>query len=240
MLAELRLPADARPAAGRIPSALRWAGLDSGAAKSVDVHKLFALPGQPATVLAALTRHPPAGMTSNGSSTSPLVHGVGYTPRSLPDWAYEAQLVVNATSGADGTLLRVDAQVLLFPSRSAAEYIKPGQYHVLTVSVTSMDSKPHSKRVVVTSATKIARIVALLNGSHAEPMVTLMCPLIYANYRLTLAATPHSAPAVVLTTTRNSCLGTGVQVRGHKQPTLEVGESLVNAADRLLGYTPQP
>jgi hypothetical protein len=202
---------------------------------------MYALAAPPSTVLAEITRHQPAGMSKTGSSAGTFVEGVSYVPRSLPGWAYAAQLLVNITgSKTGGTLLRTDAQVLAYPRRTAAEYISPGRYHVLTISVTSMDSRPHAKRVVVTSVTAIAGIAALLNRSHAEPTVMANCPAIFASYRLTLAVSPRMTPAVVLTATRQSCLGIGVTVLGHKQPTLQAGDALVNAADRLLGYTPRP
>lgn len=240
LLAELRLPAGAHAVGGPIPAALGSPGLYAGAIDAVDVHRMYALAAQPATALAEIAGRQPAGLTKTGSTSGSLAEGVSYAPKSLPAWAYAAQLLVNVTgSKTGGTLLRIDAQVLAYPSRTAAEYIDPARYHVLTISVSSMDSRPHGKRVVVTSAAAIADIARLVNRSHAEATVTANCPAIFANYRLAFAVTRHSAPAVVLTATMQSCLGIGVTVLGHKQPTLAVSGALVSAADRLLGYTPR-
>jgi hypothetical protein len=139
-----------------------------------------------------------------------------------------------------GSLLRADAQVIWYPSRTAAEYIDPGRYHVLAITVTLYDPKLHTVHRVVTSQQVIARLAEALDRSQAEPPLDLNCPLEFATYRLALSVSANLRPAVVVSAARWPCGGTGVTVNGQPQPALADGGAAVALADQALGINPQP
>jgi hypothetical protein len=130
--------------------------------------------------------------------------------------------------------------VIWYPPRSAAEYIDPARYHVLTVSVTIFNPRLHTISKVMTSRAAITELADTLNRSRVEPITFSFCPVIFANYRLGFAVSAHSEPVVVVTATRNPCLGAQITVDGRKQPPLQDEATVVAIADRLLGFTPQP
>jgi len=143
LLSLLELPAGARrlPATSLPPSLREPATEVAGASASLDLYRLFAVP-QPLDALAgALAARVPAGLSlgSTGQSSGPgevTTREVGYAPRSVPAGIYSAQLVVTmAPAASGGSLLRADAEVIWYPPRTAAEYIDPARYHVLTVTV---------------------------------------------------------------------------------------------------------
>jgi hypothetical protein len=248
LLSLLRLPAGARrlPAASVPPSLREPAAAAAGASASLDLYRLFAVPQPPDALAAALAARVPAGLSLSGTGQGGgpgqvTTREVGYAPRSVPAGIYSAQLVltlVPATSG--GSLLRADAQVIWYPSRTAAEYIDPARYHVLTVTVTLYGRAERIISRVVTSRAVISQLAGALNRSQAEPPLILMCPLIFATYRLALAVSRHSRPAVVVTATRWPCGGSRVTVGGQAQPPLADNGAVVAIADRALGINPRP
>ncbi len=251
LLSRLRLPAGARrlppnPAPSSVDPSL-W----GGAAAALDVHELFELPDSITATAAVLAADVPAGMslTVTGQGTGlqgPVGAEVAYTevayePRSVPAGVNAAQLVLTiAADGSGGSLVRVDAQVIWYPRRSAAEYIVPGRYHALTVAVTVFNPTLHTITKVVTSPAAIAQLADALNRSQVEPLTFAGCPAIFVTYRLAFAVSPRSAPVVVVTATQQPCLGVQITVGGRKQPPLQDDASVVAIADRLLGFTPRP
>jgi hypothetical protein len=247
MLSRLRLPGGARRLPAQpVPSALRDPALWAGGVAALDQHRLFRLRQPMRAVAAAWTAHAPAGMTlaSTGDQSGPsgvLSILVSYNPRSLPAGIDAAQLVLTVTPArSGGSLARADAQVIWFPPRSAAEYIDPSRYHVLTITVTLTNPRAHSLHKVVTSQAAIARLARALNRSPVEPIDFAHCPMIFATYRLAFAVSRHSPAAVVVSATRWPCLGAGIVAGGKSQPSLANAAVVVNTADRLLGDTPQP
>ena len=247
LLSLLELPAGARrlPATSLPPSLREPATEVAGASASLDLYRLFAVP-QPLDALAgALAARVPAGLSlgSTGQSSGPgevTTREVGYAPRSVPAGIYSAQLVVTmAPAASGGSLLRADAEVIWYPPRTAAEYIDPARYHVLTVTVTLSGRSEHTITRVVTSRAVIRALAVALNRSQAEPPLILECPLIFATYRLAFAESRHSRPAVVVTATRWPCGGSGITVGGRAQPALADNGAVVAIADRVLGINPR-
>jgi hypothetical protein len=249
LLARLRMPAAARrlPPNAAPPSV--EPSLWGGAAAALDVHELFELPQPVTTTAAFLSAHVPSGLyLSVGGSGTGLTGPVGtevaytdlaYEPQSVPDGIYAAQLVLTITAGASGgSLVRVDAQVIWYPPRSAAEYIDPRRYHALTVSVTALNPLRTITKVL-TSQADITQLADSLNRSQVEPTLIANCPAIFATYRLAFAVSPNQAPVVVVTATQQPCLGAQITVDGRKQPPLQDGATVVAIADRLLAFTPR-
>jgi hypothetical protein len=253
MLSRLRLPPGARrlpPAPG--PPLVRRPDLWAGAAASLDLHQLFALRQPMDAVAAVVVAHAPAGMTwhSTGGLLGPADRlrpvdvtssEVGYMARSVPAGVYAAQLVLTlAQTRSGGSVVRADAQVIWFPPRTAAEYIGPGRYHVLAITVTVAGARQHTVRKVVTSQAAITRLAEALNRSPVQPVLIANCPMIFADYRLAFAVSRLSRPAVVVSATRNPCEGAQIRAGGRMQPPLEDEGTVVAVADQLLGVTPEP
>ena len=245
ILSRIRLPAGARllPPAP-VPAALRHPALLGGAAAAFDRHTLYALPETMSTVASFLMAHLPRGMSQFSVGTlsgpgGPESQDISYTVRSVPGGVYTAQLAVTiAPRTSGGSVLRADAQVLWYPPRTAAEYIQPGRYHVLTITVTIFGAKKHTVRTVVTSPAAIARLAGILDASRVLPSRTISCTLPSVYYRLAFAAAKDTGPGVVVDVSRWPCEGIQIRVDGRTQPSLQAGISLVDAVDRLLGINP--
>jgi hypothetical protein len=215
-----------------------------GATASLDVHELFELREPMPVATAYLSAHVPTGtslsVTGQGSGPDGVSADVTYSARFVPAGVTAAQLVLTiAPYASGGTLARVDAQVIWYPPRTAAEYIDPARYKVLTVAVTIFNPSVHTISKVITSRAAITHLASALNRSQVEPIKLAMCPMIFATYSLGFADSLHGKPVVVVTATRNPCLGAQITVDGRKQPPLQNEEAVVAIADRLLGITPQ-
>ena len=245
LLSKLRLPGARRLPQLPVPQPLRQPSLWALATASVDLHRLFEL-GQPMqAVAAALAAKVPAGMTlastgGGGGPGGPTSAGVSYTARSVPAGVDQAQLVLTVVpSASGGSLVRADAQVILYPPRAAAEYIDPAHYHVLTIAVTIYNPRLHTIRKVVTSPAAIRRLADVLDRSRVNPGKTIGCPVIFAEYRLAFSVSRNSPPALVVTASRWPCEGAEVRAGGRLQPSLQDAAGVVAVADRLMGVTPR-
>lgn len=128
-------------------------------------------------------------------------------------------MMVPAAGG--GSLLRADAQVIWYLTRSAAEYLNPADYRAVTVTAITVEApKRHAvpRRVTrqITSRQVIARLAGLLNGLPAAPMLPVSCPPFTRTYRVGFEATPRARPGVVVTAT--GCLTDQIFAAGRAQP----------------------
>jgi len=246
LLSRLRLPAGTRRLpATPAPPYLGQPAYEAGGAQ-VDVHRFFAVAQSPATLSSYLVAHVPDGMTSFGTGQlsgpdQPTELDVSYLARPVPAGIYSAQVVLTiAPDSSGGSHLRADAQVIWYPPRTAAEYVDPARYHVLTMTVSVAGQKPRTIHKVVTSQADIARLAAALNRSPAEPPVGFSCPAIFVTYQLDLSVSRHARPAVVIVANSISCGGTSITVEGRPQPALADRGAVAAAAAHALGYTPKP
>ena len=246
LLSRLRLPAGTRRlSATPAPPYLSQPAYEAAGAK-VDEHRFFAVAEPPATLSRYLVAHVPDGMTSFGTGQlsgpgQPTELDVSYLARPVPAGIYSAQVVLTMVpDSSGGSLLRADAQVIWYPPRTAAEYVDPARYHVLTMAVTVYGRKVHTIHTIVTSRADIARLAAALNRSPAEPPVAFSCPATFVTYRLALSVSRRSRPVVVIWANSISCGGTAITVDGRAQPALADDGAVAAAADRALGYTPKP
>ena len=247
MLSKLRLPAGARRLPPTpVPQALRQPSLWALATASLDVHQLYEVPQPMQSVAAMVTAHVPAGTSlagtgQSGGNTGVTSEDVSYEVQSLPAGVYMAQLALTVVPESfGGSLVRADAQVILYPPRTAAEYIDPAHYRTLTIAVTTYNPRLHTIGKVVTSPAVITRLAGVLDRSRVDPGKTIGCPLIFAEYRLAFAVSRSSPPAVVVTATRWPCEGAQVRVGGRLQPSLQDAAGVVAAVDRLLDVNPGP
>ncbi len=232
LLSKLHLPAGSRRLPPEpVPPPLRQPSLWGLATASLDVHRLFGLARPMASVAAMLTAHVPADMSLAGTGNSGGPAGVtseivSYTARSVPTGVNAAQLALTVVpDGPRGSLVRADAQVIWYPPRTAAEYIDPARYHVLTVAVTVFSPRLHTIRQIVMSPPLIAHLVAVLDRSRVNPGMTIGCPVGYAEYRLAFAVSRNSLPVVVVTASRSGCEGVQLRVDGRAQPSLQDTEA---------------
>jgi hypothetical protein len=242
MLSRLRLPSGARslPSTPLPPALTEPAAWYTGGATSLDRYRLFAL-AQPVDASAAwLAERAPAGMGSGGTGQvsgpgGELLMEVSYLDRPVPAGVFGAQLVLTVVAGGSGgSLLRADAQVTWNPPRTAAEYIDPARYHVLSITVTVGGARPHAVHAVVTSQLFITRLARSLDRSQAEPAVALGCPADFADYQLAFSVSRHSRPVVVVRSTQTGCGGSQITVDGHRQPSLADDGTVAALADQVV------
>jgi len=247
LLSRLRLPAGTR----RLPPAPAPPFLSQPASEPadgalLDEHRFFAVAQPPGALSDYLVAHVPDGMTSLGTGEGsgpgqPTTLDVDYLARPVPTGIYSAQVVLTMVpDSSGGSRLRADAQVIWYPSRTAAEYVDPARYHVLTMTVTVDGRKVHTIHKVVTSQADIARLAAALDRSPAEPPVTISCPAIFVTYQLALSVSRHTRPDVVIFANSISCGGTAITVNGRPQPALADRGAVAAAANQALGFTPKP
>ena len=245
LLARLRLPPGARrlPSEPLPPSLSEPAVQYAGGSASLDQYRLFALTQPMATAAALLAAQVPPGLDESGTGSGSGPDGatmqeVDYQPRSVPAGIAGAQLVftvVPALSG--GSLLRADAQVTWYPPRTAAEYIDPARYHVLSIAVSISGRKPHTVHKVVTSHAFIARLAELLDRLQAEPPGVEACPAIWADYQVAFSVSRHSGPVVVISFNETGCGGTGITVNGRSQPPVEDHGTVAALVDQVVKVT---
>ena len=246
MLSRLRLPPGARRPPGPLPPSLSQPAMEiAGGTASLDQHQLFALAQPMDTAAAYLAAHVPAELTPGGTGESSGPDGVTMREvsdmvRSLPAGIAGAQLVltvVPATSG--GSLLRADAQVIWYPPRSAAEYIDPARYHVLSITVSVYGRRPHTVRKVVTSQAFIAGLAQALDRMQAEPPGVVACPADFEDYQLSFSVSAHSRPAVVVSANGSGCGGAQVTVDGRAQPALADHGTVAALVRQVVSATPE-
>jgi hypothetical protein len=238
LLAELVLPAGARRLPARpVPGALSAPGQNLGT--GFDQYRLFSLPVSMEAAQQFVQAHLPAGLTSSGTGSGSDGGGPGYdvvtadvAPHAVPATIYTAQLVYTIAPGADGgSLLRADAQIIIFPARSAAEYLNPADIRSVTASHTAPD--PASR--TITSRPEIARLARLVDAEHAFPLgLVFSCPAEFPpSYRLTFTPVSASRPTVVIDP--GNCMGDGIFANGARQPGL-LDAGLLSVTERLLPH----
>jgi len=224
-----RLPETPVPSAVSAPAQNLGTGFDR--------YRIFSLPVSMATAQQFVQAHLPAGLTSGGTGwgsdgDGPEYYEVtaGVAPRAVPAGIYTAQLVYTIAPDPDGgSLLRADAQIIIYPARSAAEYLDPAGIRSVTVSHTAPD--PVSR--TITSRPEIARLARLVDSEHAFPLgLVFSCPAEFPpSYQLTFNPVSASRPAVVVDP--GNCLGDAVFAGGVRQPALQ-DAGLLSVTERLL------
>jgi hypothetical protein len=217
----------------------------AGGTASLGQHQLFALAQPMDTAAAYLAAHVPADLTPGGTGEGSGPDGVTMREvsdmvRSLSAGIAGAQLVltvVPATSG--GSLLRADAQVIWYPPRSAAEFIDPARYHVLSIRVWIGGRRSHTVRTVVTSRAFIARLARALDRMQAEPPGVVACPADFEDYQLSFSVSAYSRPAVVVSANESGCGGAQVTVDGRAQPALADHGTVAALVRQVVSATPQ-
>jgi hypothetical protein len=207
---------------------------------SLDQYQLFALTQPMAAAAAFLAAHVPPGLGPGGTASgSGPFQAVSYLARPLPAGIAGAQVVLTVVPAAagGGSLLRADAQVTWYPARTAAEYIDPGRYHVLRITVSIGGRRPHTVRKLVTSRAVIARLAGALDRMQAAPSEVVSCPAIWADYQLAFSVSRQSRPVVVVSANQDGCGGAGITVNGRTQPALDDHGTVAALVDQVVTVT---
>ena len=120
---------------------------------------------------------------------------------------------------------------------AAAEYIDPARYHVLSITVSLAGRRPHTVHKVVTSQAFIARLAEVLDRMRAEPLGTVACPAIFAEYQLAFSVSRYSRPVVAVSSNETGCGGSGIIVNGQAQPPLEDYGTVAALVDHVVAVT---
>jgi hypothetical protein len=241
LLFRLRLP----PGARRLPHTPVSSSLAASAysladvTPSLDQYQLFALTQPMAAAAAFLAAHVPPGLSPGGTASgSGPFQAVSYLTRPLPAGIAGAELVLTVVPAASGgSLLRADAQVTWYPHRTAAEYIDPSRFHVLTIAVWIGGRRPHTVHKVVTSQAFIARLAEALDRMQVAPSGVVSCPAIWADYQLAFSVSRQSRPVVVVSANQDGCGGAGITVDGRTQPALEDHGTVATLVDQVVAVT---
>lgn len=244
MLTLLVLPSGARHLQGPVARQLRQPGVGLGSLNTADVHRFYSLGLPPQAASRFFAEHVPPGMRfiSNGQTGGPagvMALDVGYAPRSLPPGIYRAELDLTLVPAAGGSLVRGDAQVIWYLTRSAAEYLNPADFGAVTVSAIMLILKRHTVTRQITSRRVIARLAGLLNGLPASPSLVMSCPAPPTTYRVEFAARASGGPSVVVIS--GSCFTDQISAAGRAQPSLmDANGRLAAAVRHLLGLKQVP
>jgi hypothetical protein len=229
MLAEVVLPAGARPSTSAAPSVLRGP-CELATGNVVLAHRLWTVPEDPDAVYQWLQAHPPSGYQSTGTCSSVKDPGVVQS-RTVNDARLigqenisEASLQLGiAANPAGGTTVRADAVVGWTEPRLADEYV-PADDDVVIVSVIRafQPGKPVVRRVVVTDRAKVAQIAHAFDALAVSPPGWVSgCYMLTSNtvaYRIAFATSSNASPDLVATAA--ACSPLAVTVHGRPRPLL--------------------
>jgi hypothetical protein len=204
MLARLVLPPGSRRvSASREPPRAEVIGSDS----LIDLHRFFSIPLPMLDAATFVNRHTPVGSRPNGpelgttSSQSGAVYFdfVSFYLRKAPVGVTgDTMLLVTFAEGPHGsTLARADAEVVWYPPRTAAEYLRPGAIRSARITATLLNPKPRHIVRVIRSRHAIGTLTALLNGMHAAGRDDWSCPAFRVDYRLSLIGRGGQSRVVV-------------------------------------------
>jgi hypothetical protein len=246
LLARLILP----PGADRLPQTPLPPSLSgswyAGAVvtPSLDQYRVYALTQPMAAAAAFLAARVPAGLVqvSTGQYGNPgdvVEMDVTDLDQHEPAGIASAQVVLSVVPArSGGSYVRADAQIIWYPPRTAAEYIDPAHYHVLSITVLISGRRSHTVHKVVTSQAFIARLAEALDRMQAEPLGVVSCPAIFAEYQLAFSVSRHSRPVVVVWANDIGCGGAGITVNGQQQPPLvDQGGTVAALVDQVVRVT---
>ncbi len=191
-----------------------------------------------------VNRHTPTGFEPNGpdpgtisSQNGGTYQFVAFYLRSAPAGiTSDTMLLVTFSDGPHGsTVARADAEVVWYPPRTAAEYIRPGAISSARITASFLNPRPRRFSKVITSRHAIAMLAALLNGLRATDNSVRFCPAIDATYNITFNGR-SGRPQVAVGA--GGCSVDGVAVDGKVQPPLwDPAERLIHALHKLLGLS---
>ena len=172
MLFVQHVPPGVQPLTGRHPAGLAPATRLGGKTTSVDLAKVYRVPGTPQQVLRFISSHRPVktANVSRGRSTQSGVteQFVNYFFSRPPDGVQSAMLVASVLPAGHGhTWLRYDAQAVWGPVRTVGEYLNPTVYRAVEVIAHQNPPRPGLVTEVFTARSVIAELARRLNAMPA-------------------------------------------------------------------------
>ena len=146
--------------------------------------------------------------------------------------AFEAPWLLVAAEQEGGSVgVRVDAQVVWLPVRTAAESL-PKTGARATLASTLWGATVSSTSAVALGPAESNRLASMLNAMPTRSDATHGCPAVTWMATLTFATTPSTVVTV-------DWCGVDVTVGGVDQPALADDGTLTNAVEQLLGLPVQ-
>jgi hypothetical protein len=218
----------------------------------VDLRALYRLSQAITSAQAFLIRHVRGGLIvgdAGGPATRagrPIGAQADFGPAGPPRGIFLDEMTIAlAQAPGGGSLLRVDAYVAWYPSRSAAEHIDSTRFRAVTVTVkvtslaTAGSSHPHVHVITrtFTQHSVVARIANIVNDLPAMPDVVRNCTLMLSSYALTFTPVSSRWPRIVVAS--KLCSTYGVTVGGRVQPPVyEAPLDLTDHIRKLVGLPP--
>jgi hypothetical protein len=190
-------------------------------------HIFYTVPGTVDSVLTFVQTHLPAGFASNGGGSGgppPMAYVNLYGTATL---AFQAPWIT-VSAIPDGGLIgvRVDAQVIWLPVRTAGEVI-PTTVQSATLMLTGYGHAV-TKKTVTVDATWAQALAATVNALPTASDAAHGCPAVSSETTVTFASTPK------IVVTESDC-GTWLDAGGATQLPLADSGVLQDALNRLLG-----
>jgi len=201
------LPPDASPTTS-VPDALAAASSTPATPNLIDVDRLWRVGMTIEEAIAFVAAHPPTGMTCTGGGTSGGAgvvssEDITFDLTSLPAGIASAQLqVAVAPTAATSSAIRVDAQVVFFPSRSEQEQV-PAADAVVVVTRSGFfpSGAPAATSVTRTDPATVKNLASILDRLPAAVPGIRSCPSVSLHYQLAFATRAGSPANYVATTT---------------------------------------
>ena len=231
LLARLKLPLGAQQAAwparsDRLPQPM----LPYWPTDAVTAQALYRAGASMGSVWWFLTEHVPAGMQPRwpgniGNGSDRYVLDV---PAHLPQGIAHANLEVVIIPRGSGSLIRAEVQVVWYPPRSAAEYVHPGRYRSVTVTVPKLSDASGDATVTrtFTSRAVVAQLAALLNRLPGMLPTAFNCPAmtrpltrVPSPYRVVFTPRLRQWPTIAAAPV--GCWDGGIVVGKRRQPALD-------------------
>jgi hypothetical protein len=193
----------------------------------LDVHRDWSVRGQPASVIAFMTAHAPAGtkVTGTGYSSGPgdFSQSVSLALRHLPAGVYAEGLTIDAGSdGANKSLLWVDSWAAWLLPRPASEQIPAGIGAVTVLGDLGNRAYPVA---TITAPDQVAALVGLVNRQQREQPGVTSCPF-WVSPLIDLRFRRAAATPVLARVAEDGCYGLHVALGGRVQPELDDGIDL--------------
>ena len=148
----------------------------------------------------------------------------------------DTMLLVSLSDAPHGTTLaRADAEVVWYPPRTAAEYLRPAAIRSARVTADLASPRPRHVARMIRSRRAIARLAALLNGMRAADKGSMSCPSFDRSYHV-IFTSRVGRPRVAVEPT--GCATDSVSVNGNAQPPLwDPAGRLIHVLNKLLGLS---
>jgi hypothetical protein len=231
LVGEVQLPTGAHPEPTAPAALLTQPPSTSRSPNEIDSVRWFTVSGTVDEVVAYAEAHPPKGYiadgTGSGGGPDHYSASTSFSGNATAD--YDAPTAsVEATMAGSVVAVRVDAQVIWRPIRTAAEFVPQTVAGAIAVRSGAISA------TVQVTATQVPTLARLLDALQTQTPGERHCPPITYTTAITFDV---SGPLVF---TLNGCGGVTVTAAGVAQPTLTESDELATEVDALFGIIDSP